>query len=313
MRDAPLPGNAAPLAKVIEPRADLKVGFACNNKCVFCAQGTKRSECGSIPLAELVRRLEQVKGRTRGVVMTGGEPTVYKAIVALVRAARAMGFTQVQIQTNGRMLSYPSVLKALVEAGATEFSPSLHGSTPEIHDGLTRAKGSWRESLGGIRNLYLMGATVITNSVVTKSNTHDLPRLVALLARVGVRQAQLAYVHPVGTAAEMFDEVVPRLPDVVEPMRQAREVASRFGMRLVAEGMPYCFMRGMEEMVVEDEIPDTTVVDLNGQVENYSKWRVVEGKSHGPPCESCTMRQRCEGPWREYPDTYGWEEFVPVH
>jgi MoaA/NifB/PqqE/SkfB family radical SAM enzyme len=306
----PPPGSAAPLA--LAPRADLKVGFACNNKCVFCAQGTKRSECGSIPLGELLRRLEQVKDHTHGLVLTGGEPTLYKPLVDLVRAARAMGFTQVQIQTNGRMLAYPRVLAALVGAGATEFSPSLHGSRPEIHDRLTRARGSWRETLGGIRNLCRMGATVITNSVITCSNVHDLPRLVALLGRVGVVEAQLAFVHPVGTALEMFDEVVPRLPDVVEPLRQARAVAGRLGMRLVAEAMPYCFMRGLEDMVVEDAIPDTTVVDLNGQIENYSRWRVVEGKSHGPPCEGCAMQRRCEGPWREYPERYGWDEFVPL-
>jgi MoaA/NifB/PqqE/SkfB family radical SAM enzyme len=294
------------------PRADLKVGFACNNRCVFCAQGGKRIECGSIPLEELVSRLKEVRPRSQGLVLTGGEPTIYKRIVALVAAARQLGYFPIQIQTNGRMLGYEQVLRALLQAGASEFSPSLHGSTAEVHDALTRAPGSWKESSEGIRRVASLGLPLVTNSVVTQGNTHDLPELVRLLADLGVKHAQLAFVHPVGTAMELFDEVVPRLPDVVEPIARARDIARARGLRLVTEAMPLCFLRGMEELAVEDSIPITTVVDLNGQVADYSGWRVAEGKSHGPPCETCAVRHRCEGPWREYPDKYGWDEFIPL-
>jgi len=294
------------------PRADVKVGFACNNRCVFCAQGQKRIACGSLPLAELIRRLQEARARTRGLVLTGGEPLVYKHIVPLVQAASRLGFAPIQIQTNGRMLAYPKVVHEVMAAGATEFSPSLHGSTADLHDSLTRAKGSYEQTVAGMRNLVAIGATVVTNSVITRDNTHDLPALVELLATIGIRQAQLAFVHPVGTAEELFDEVVPRLPDVVEPVREAREVARRFGMRLVTEAIPYCFLRGMEELAVEDVIPPTTVVDLDGQIADYSAWREHEGKAHGAPCERCSMRPRCEGPWREYPQRFGWYEFVPI-
>jgi tRNA A37 methylthiotransferase MiaB len=54
------------------PRADVKVGFACNNRCVFCAQGDKRVACGAIPLEEILRRLVTVRAGTRGLVLTGG-------------------------------------------------------------------------------------------------------------------------------------------------------------------------------------------------------------------------------------------------
>jgi MoaA/NifB/PqqE/SkfB family radical SAM enzyme len=153
---------------------------------------------------------------------------------------------------------------------------------------------------------------VITNSVITRRNIHDLPGLVRLLAELGVRQAQLAFVHPVGTAMELFDEVVPRLPDVVESVRQAREVARAHQMALATEAIPYCFLRGMEDLCVEAIIPQTTVIDLDGRVANYSEWRTVEGKAHGAPCVRCVRRKDCEGPWREYPERFGWDEFQPI-
>lgn len=293
-----------------ERRLDLKVGFACNNRCLFCAQGDKRSTCGALPPERLAEEL--VKGRrTAGaLVLTGGEPTVHKQLLTLVRLAAKLGYDPIQLQTNGRMLAYGKVLRALVDAGVSEVSPSLHGPDAATHEALTRAQGSFEQSLTGIRNVVAMGIPIVTNSVVTRSNLASLPALVALLGDAGVKNAQLAFVHPVGTAYERFDEVVPELSELEEPLRAAREVARERGMRLVTEAVPLCFLRGMEELAVEARIPLTTVADLEGQLD-YSTWRVREGKAHGPPCEQCAARARCEGPWREYPERRGWAEFQP--
>lgn len=297
------------------PRADVKVGFACNNRCVFCAQGEKRSRCGAISLEELVRRLADVRGdrrAPRGLVLTGGEPMLHKNILGLVRAAKALGFDPIQLQTNGRLLSYDRAIEAVVAAGVNEISPSLHGSTAAIHDALTRAPGSFEQSRDGIANAVSTGLPVVTNSVVVRDNVADLPALVALLAELGVRNAQLAFVHPVGTALTMMNEVVPRLPEVSRAVAEARAIADAHGMTLATEAVPLCFLRGMEHLAVEARIPDTTVVELDGEVAAYSEWRTAEGKLHGPPCEGCAARGRCEGPWREYPEAFGWDEFQPL-
>jgi len=293
-------------------RADVKVGFACNNRCLFCAQGHKREGCAHVPFEELVARLTKGRENSDELVLTGGEPTIHPQIVELVQTAKAMGYRQIQVQTNGRRLAYTPFVEALVEAGATEFSPALHGPTAEIHDALTRAPGSFRQTVAGIRNVHLRKLPIVTNSVVVRENVPHLPALVELLGRLGVGQAQLAFVHPVGTAYELFEEVVPRLSDVVGPIRLSKGIAARYGMRLVTEAVPLCFLPGMQELAVEDQIPDTTVIDLDGKPFDYSTWRPAEGKSHGPPCEGCKARSRCEGPWREYPEKYGWDEFRPI-
>jgi organic radical activating enzyme len=292
-------------------RADVKVGFRCNNRCVFCAQGHKREGCAEVPFDELVRRMQQGRAEGDELVLTGGEPTVRADIVKLVAAAKALGYTAIQIQTNGRMLAYAKLVDELVAAGVTELSPALHGATADVHDALTRAPGSHAQTVAGIRNATSRGISVITNSVMVKANLAQIPALVDLLGRLGVRQAQLAFVHPVGTAFERFHEVVPRLSDVVGPVRASLPVAARHGMKLVTEAVPLCFLRGMRELAVEQHIPRTTVIDLDGVPFDYTAWRPAEGKAHGPPCERCSARQECEGPWREYPQEHGWEELEP--
>lgn len=302
----------AMMGEMPSSRADVKVGFACNNRCLFCAQGHKREGCAHVPFEEMVERLQKGRETSDELVLTGGEPTIHPRLLDVIRRAKELGYRQIQVQTNGRMLGYAKFVDELVAAGATEFSPALHGPVAEVHDSLTRAPGSYRQTVAGIRNLRARGLPIITNSVVVKANTVHIPALIELLARLGVSQAQLAFVHPVGTAFELFDEVVPRLSDVVEPIRTARHIARKLGMVLVTEAVPFCFLRGMEELAVEDRIPKTTVIDLDGQPFDYSTWRPAEGKSHGPPCERCIERPRCEGPWREYPAKYGWDEFVPI-
>lgn len=292
-------------------RLDLKVGFACNNRCLFCAQGEKRRESKALPSERLASELVRARAGAAGLVLTGGEPTLHKHVLQLARLARALGYFPIQLQTNGRLLSLPKVLAALVDAGVTEFSPSLHGATAGVHDGLTRAPGSFEQTVRGIENVVALGWPLVTNSVITRANLTTLPDLVALLARLGVPRAQLAFVHPVGTAWERFDEVVPALGELAGPLAQARAAAAAFDLDLVTEAVPLCFLRDMPELAVEARIPLTTVVDLEGP-RDYSTWRVTEGKAHGPPCERCSARPLCEGPWAEYPERRGWSEFVPL-
>lgn len=292
-------------------RADVKVGFACNNRCVFCAQGSKRSEVKAVPRDELERRLAEAYRPGRGLVLTGGEPTVRRDLVAIVAHARRLGFAPIQIQTNGRMLLYRGLVSELIAAGVAEFSPALHGPTAAVHDGLTRAPGSFDQTTAGIRNALASGAVVVTNTVVARGNLGELAATIRLLGQLGVRHAQLALVHPVGTAAELFDEVVPRIGDAAPAIAGAIDAGEGLGMRIVVEAMPLCFMRGREHAVVEAAIPETTVVDLDGAPFGFSDWRRTEGKAKGPPCERCAAAARCEGPWREYPERHGWDDYVP--
>lgn len=292
-------------------RCDLKVGFACNNRCTFCAQGEKRRGAGKIPVQELIESLERARRPEQGVVFTGGEPTVRKDLAELVFAARALGYHPIQIQTNGRMLAYRDLVQRLVAAGVTEFSPALHGPNAEVHDALTRAEGSFEQAVAGIRNALASGAIVVTNTVVVKQNLEHLRATVELLAELGVRQGQLALVHPVGTAEEHFEELVPSISDAARAMKRAIARARELRFRLVVEAMPPCTLKGYEDAIVEGEIPETTVVDADGELFDFTEWRRDQGKSHGPQCGRCTKRSVCEGPWREYPARFGWAEYEP--
>lgn len=306
------PASPDPPLEVVGDRVDLKLGFSCNNRCRFCVQGDKRFRVADLETAELRQRLAEARGHAESIVFTGGEVTLRPDLVSLVAYAKELGFRTIQIQTNGRMFAYRKNCEALIEAGANEFSPALHGHTAELHDWLTRAPGSFAQTAKGIRNLKALDQPVITNSVVTRPSYRHLPALATLLLRLGVDQYQFAFVHPVGTAGADFHGVVPRLSLAARYVAEGLDLGLRAGVRCMTEAIPPCFLPGRERLVAEWIMPETRVYDANVVVESYRDYRLTEGKTKGPRCPECHWFARCEGPWREYPEGYGWDEFVPV-
>ena len=294
-------------------RVDLKIGFKCNNRCEFCVQGDKRARYNPKPLDEIEEKLKEGRARgAQGVVLTGGEPTVHRTFLDTVRLAKDLGYETIQIQTNGRMFCYMDFCQKTIEAGATEFSPALHGSTAELHGFLTGNKDSFLQTVAGIKNLKSLGQYVLTNTVITKPNYRDLPDLAKLLVALDVDQFQLAFVHVAGSADKNREWLVPRKA-LVEPwVKSALSIGLRAGKIVMTEAIPYCRMKGFETCVAESIIPETTVFDAEGTIDSYTQTRLDDGKARREECEKCIYFKHCEGPWREYPDIYSWEEFEPI-
>jgi MoaA/NifB/PqqE/SkfB family radical SAM enzyme len=292
-------------------RVDVKLSFSCNNRCRFCVQGDKRFRFRDRTGAEARRILRRARRRAATIVFTGGEPSLRGDFLDLVRYARAIGFREVQLQTNGQLLAYPAFARACVEAGVTEVSPALHGHVAALHDFLTGREGSWACTVRGIENARAAGLPVLTNTVVTKPNRRHLAAIARLLVERGASQVQFASVHPVGSAARNFDSIVPRMSLLLDELFRALDVAAAAGVRGMTEAVPLCLLRGREEVAAEWIIPDAAVFDAEGTIEDYREFRVREGKAKGPPCRRCALDRVCEGPWREYPARFGWGEFRP--
>ncbi len=296
----------------VEKRIDVKVGFQCNNRCRFCVQGDKRYIYGNKSLDDVKRILEEGRKEFKNVVFTGGEPTIRKDLIAMVSYAKGLKYHKIQIQTNGRMFASKSYCEDIISAGANEFSPALHGHTSQLHDYLTRAEGSFKQTVAGIKNLKMLRQYVITNTVIVKPNFRNLPQIAKLLAILKVDQFQFAFVHAVGEAGKNFNSIVPR-KKLVEPyVKAGLNIGIKAGISVMTEAIPYCFMKGYENYVAEKIIPQTKIYDADFILEDYTKFRLVEGKAKGDKCKSCKMEKICEGPWKEYPERFGWDEFKPI-
>jgi len=294
-------------------RVDLKVGFYCNNQCVFCVQGRKRDSLPAKDILEIKSSLEEafLKGK-REVVLTGGEPTLHPDFFDIVKIAKKIGFAVIQIQSNGRLFAYEDFCAKAVLAGANQFSPSLHGADAKTHDFLTQAQGSFEQTKKGIKNLKKLKQYVLTNSVITSKNFKRLPQLAKLLVSLGVDQFQFAFVHILGTARQNQSWLVPKKTEVMPFVKKALQIGLDAGRRVTTEAIPYCFLQGYEDCVGERIIPATRIYDAGFTVEDYGKYRFDSGKERGPKCPACKYFGQCEGPWKEYIEIFGWDEFTPI-
>ncbi len=292
-------------------RADVKVGYACNNNCLFCVIADKRKR-GNLKTAEVKRQLELARNDgARDVVLTGGEVTIRKDVFEITAFARDCGFEKIQIQTNGRMLSNYEFAQKLVAAGATEFGPSLHGSTAQMHDGLVQCEGAFEQTVQGMKNAKLLGVPILANTVITKSNYRSCAEIARLLLDLKVDQFQLAFVHPQGNAHSNFDKIVPRISLASGFIKKALDYGKTRGAKMMVEAIPFCLMKGYEGYCSEKFIPKTEIRSPGEFTPDFEAVRKKEGKAKSGSCKKCRFFAECEGPWHEYPEKLGWSEFVP--
>jgi len=293
-------------------KADIKTGFSCNNNCLFCVQGSEKKKFGNKSTEELKLVIKKAKKGCDTIVFTGGEPTIRTDLIELVTLAKLIGFKTIQIQSNGRMFVYEKFCKDIVAAGANEFALALHGHTAQLHNYLTGAE-SFRQIVGGIRTLKKMGQKVITNTVITKSNYRHLPEIAKILIGLDVDQMQFAFVHPLGAAGKNFDSIVPRMEMVIPYLKKAIEIGRVLNRKVMTEGVPFCLLAGYEGSISETVMPDIKIFERVGVINDYTKTRIMKDKAKGPECVRCIYNNICEGPWKEYPQAFGWEEFKPVN
>lgn len=92
----------------------------CNFKCPYChnpALVTPGEGAFIYDEDEVFRFLEKRQGLLDGVVITGGEPTLHKDLVAFCKRVKKLGYP-VKLDTNG---SRPFVLQGLIEEGAVDY------------------------------------------------------------------------------------------------------------------------------------------------------------------------------------------------
>ena len=285
-------------AQVQAGRALIKVGYACNNNCVFC-----HSEGSAPPRAEAASVLAKIEtaaalGCTM-VVFSGGEPTLRTELASWAQHAQLLGLP-VGLITNGRMLSYPRLLEALHRAGLSYAQVSLHSGYESVHDKITRAAGAYQQTMMALLGLHALGVDVTVNAVVTRANLETLEEVIDRLGPLDGLRLKYAMVEPKGAALERFDELVPNPEQVGARVSAALEIAASQapGVRLAHEGIPLCLLPGHERLasgLAQDGFTHMSEAHEQG-------YFPVDGDNRTFPgaCDRCALRGSCPGLYREY-------------
>jgi radical SAM protein with 4Fe4S-binding SPASM domain len=153
-------------------RMDLALTFKCTNNCIHCYAGGphETAELNTSQWKEVIDRLSQI-----GIFIltfTGGEPTLREDLPEFLHYAQNKGMVTGLI-TNGRKLKDKEYVKTLEKAGLDFVQVTLESHKPKIHDLMTVAKGSWKETVAGIKNAAQSQIYVTTNTTLSKYNAPE--------------------------------------------------------------------------------------------------------------------------------------------
>lgn len=167
-------------------RCELILTSRCNFKCPYC-----RSVGGQdldIEKAKHVVNLWADEG-LRNIRFSGGEPTLYRGLVELVKLARSRGIARIALSTNGSasMVEY----QKLLDAGVNDFSISLDACCAEDGDKMAGGvKGSFNSVSENIK--WLSKVTYVTVGVVlTPDNIGRTDEVIRYADSLGVSDIRI--------------------------------------------------------------------------------------------------------------------------
>ena len=201
----------------------------CNQKCLHCyAAGQPLAEVAELDTDQWLAVIE--KCRAAGIpqlTFTGGEPTLRRDLVQLVKAAQ---WFVTRLNTNGRLLT-PVLCKELHEASLDAVQVTLYSADPAVHNTLVGAEG-WADTVEGIKNALAAGLNVSINTPLCSLN-RDYRATLAFAHGLGVRYATCSGLIPAGNAAE-GQSIATRLrpEELTETLRPAMEYAAAHGLEV---------------------------------------------------------------------------------
>jgi len=161
----------------------LDVTYRCNERCVHCY--LDHDDHGEMTTDEIKRVLHQAASAgTLILTLSGGEPFLRKDFFEILAYARALMFS-VKIKTNGLLIGAEQA-RSLRELHVSEIQVSIYSHRPEVHDGITKVRGSLKRSLTAIRFLRDQGLTTVIACPLMRANISDYPEVQALAAELGV-------------------------------------------------------------------------------------------------------------------------------
>lgn len=294
-------------------------GYNCNNRCLFCIDSNKRNVLQK-STKEIIYEMTEARKRGRTYLeIIGGEPTIRSDFIYLVKMSKKLGFKDIVMSTNGRMLAYKEYAKKLISAGITTIIFSIHGNNAKLHDYLTQTKGSFNQLLRGFKNLRELGfKNVGSNTTIVKQNYQSLPKIGNFIYKLGIRNAEFIFVDPsYGGAHNNFKKLVPRISDAAPYIQKCLDISKKKKLRhWHIRYVPLCYFLGYETQISElNEVRYFQTEHLAPDFKNYSveSSRANIGRIRVDRCRDCVYFDYCEGIWKEYVAHYGDGELKPQH
>ncbi len=233
--------------RVLTRRGVMWLGQTCNQRCYFCyfidrIVDQKHPEHAFMPL-EKAKRITTTLRRfygNRTIDIQGGEPTIYKDILPLIRHCREIGLVPTLI-TNGLVLNRPGVLEQYRAAGLRDFLVSLHG-VEEVHDEVVGVKGAYAKIIASIERMRDLRIPFRFNCTMSKPVVKVIPQVAEKAVQYGALAVNFIAFNPFSDqlSGHRRADTVPRYSEIKPQLTKAIDLLEASGIEANVRYLPLC-------------------------------------------------------------------------
>jgi len=179
---------------------EIELTERCNLRCPVCFMAAESAQAAALPgpgpekLEAIYRSIMEQTGPHTSIQLTGGEPTIRNDLPEIVRLGRRIGFTSIELNTNGVQIAQdPEYVKELARAGISGVFLQFDGVTPGVHR-IIRGADLFDTKLRAIENCRRAGVQVVLAMTIIKGvNDHEIGEVLRFALRSRDVIAGIAY------------------------------------------------------------------------------------------------------------------------
>ncbi|MGB9699094.1 MAG: tetraether lipid synthase Tes [Thermodesulfobacteriota bacterium] len=159
--------------------ANIDLTNRCNLRCPICFANANVQGYVYEPtyeqVVEMLTMLRNIKPVfPPAVQFSGGEPTIHPRFLDILKAARAMGFSHLQIASNGiRLAKDLEFARKCKEAGLYTVYLQFDGTDDEVYQKTRGLKGLWELKQKAVENARLAGLRIVLVPTIIKTINDD--------------------------------------------------------------------------------------------------------------------------------------------
>lgn len=289
---------------------NVKLTYDCSNKCSYCFSANMTNI--EIDIQKLKNTIIQAyKNNCRGLIISGGEPTLDKEnLKEVIEFSYRVGYQKYILQTNGYGFSEDRELLDFFDIFSQKadvaVSFSVLDATSKEHDMVTKNNGSFEKLMKSIYNISKTNCKIYTNTVISTLNYNKLKDIINLILPFNPEIMQFSIMHTENNnplslglykSIKALDEIKGKIPKDI----------------LRTEGIPYCLMKGYETCVGESYWPSR--LDLCNHNDDYKadfsqlecgmRWK-------NSMCRECIFDDICHGVWYEQKNEFMNLNILPI-
>lgn len=266
----------------------LHLNGPCLNNCLFCK--SKRDSHSDLFKVEqkLKDNLRLKFGR---LCIIGNEPLLHPDIMKILDLSKNYGFKNIETMTSGECLCDRAFAEKIIERGVSSFSLPLFAKDEKVHDFIVGRRGSFMQTIIGIKHALYFNANVFIHSNLIKQNMDHIKALEHYVTKELMLPFVILPIRP-KTANLTFGELMPAYGEIIEKLKGVTSLL----------GFPLCVVKKVQSNLFKTarDISDSMKIYFLDQ--NFSKIQV---------CADCKYYSNCSGLFKEYGNYYSLNEIEP--